>query len=139
MEKVRAVCGDVIGDDNRFDIIDKAKKAIIKSTNIESRPEEMKVLDNILYRCWQMGWLEKYSTPIEVMLTKLRNMAPNPKKENSYVFDPKGDYIPNLYFFDGEWHVTWLHKDDGDSIYDFVGDTPTEAVEKAYRFSKEIW
>lgn len=49
------VCGD-----NRFEIIEVAKKDIIESTNIKSSPEEMKVLDNILFRCWQMGWLDKY-------------------------------------------------------------------------------
>lgn len=49
-----------IVDDNRFEIIDKAKKDLIESTNIEMRPDEMKVLDSFLFRCWQMGWLDKY-------------------------------------------------------------------------------
>jgi len=48
-------CGD-----NRFEIIDKAKKDILEKTNIKSSPDEMKVLDNILFRAWQMGWLSKY-------------------------------------------------------------------------------
>lgn len=48
-------CGD-----NRFKVIEKAKEAILDSTNIESSPEEMAVLDNFLFRCWQMGWLKKY-------------------------------------------------------------------------------
>lgn len=51
--------------DNRFDIIEKAKKDIINSTNIESSPDEMKVLDNMLFRCWQMGWLDKYDDNIQ--------------------------------------------------------------------------
>lgn len=50
-----AICGD-----NRFEIIDKAKKDLIESTNIEMSPDEMKVIDNFLFRCWQMGWLDKY-------------------------------------------------------------------------------
>ena len=55
--------------DNRFDIIEKAKKDIINSTNIESSPDEMKVLDNMLFRCWQMGWLDKYDdNTIEIVL-----------------------------------------------------------------------
>ena len=49
------ICGD-----NRFKIIAKAKKAIIESTNIEQSPKEMEVFDNFLFRCWQMGWLDKY-------------------------------------------------------------------------------
>lgn len=52
--------------DNRFEIIEKAKQDMIKGTNIETSPDEMKVLDTILYRCWQMGWLEKYENKSEV-------------------------------------------------------------------------
>lgn len=47
-------------DDRRFATIEAAKMALIKGTNIEDSPEEMKVLDNILLRCWQMGWLDRY-------------------------------------------------------------------------------
>lgn len=50
---------DMVGD-NRFEIIAKAKADLIKSTNIESSEDEMQVLDNILFRCWQMGWLDGY-------------------------------------------------------------------------------
>lgn len=50
------VCGD-----NRFEIIEKAKTALIESTNIETSEDEMKVIDNFLFRCWQMGWLDKYA------------------------------------------------------------------------------
>lgn len=49
------MCGD-----NRFEIIDAAKKDLLESTNINTSPDEMKVLDNFLFRCWQMGWLDKY-------------------------------------------------------------------------------
>ena len=49
-------CGD-----NRFEIIENAKKDILEATNIGNSPDEMKVLDTFLFRCWQMGWLEKYN------------------------------------------------------------------------------
>lgn len=49
--------------DNRFDLIEKYKKKLIEATNIETSTEEMKVLDNILFRFWQMGWLEKLEQP----------------------------------------------------------------------------
>lgn len=45
--------------DNRFEVIEKFKKKLIESTNIETSPEEMMVIDNILFRFWQMGWLDK--------------------------------------------------------------------------------
>ena len=41
-------------------IIAKAKAALIESTNIETSPKEMAVLNDFLFRCWQMGWLDKY-------------------------------------------------------------------------------
>lgn len=49
------ICGD-----NRFEIIEAAKKDIIESTNINTDPEEMAVLSRFLFRCWQMGWLSRY-------------------------------------------------------------------------------
>ena len=52
---MEGICGD-----NRFEIIAKAKEDIMSSTNIKSSSDEMKVLDNFLFRCWQMGWLNKY-------------------------------------------------------------------------------
>lgn len=43
-------CGD-----NRFEIIDVVKNDLINSTNITK--EELKVLDNILFRLWQCDYL----------------------------------------------------------------------------------
>ena len=48
------VCGD-----NRFELIGEFKGKLVEGTNIETSPEEMAVLDNILFRFWQMGWLDK--------------------------------------------------------------------------------
>ena len=50
------ICGD-----NRFVIIERAKKDLLESTNIGNSSDEMKVLDSFLFRCWQMGWLNKYA------------------------------------------------------------------------------
>ena len=46
------ICGD-----NRFEVIAEYKKRLIESTNIESSPDEMAVIDSILFRFWQMGWI----------------------------------------------------------------------------------
>lgn len=43
--------------DNRFEIIAAYKKKLVEGTNIQARPEEMEVIDNILFRFWQMGRL----------------------------------------------------------------------------------
>lgn len=49
------ICGD-----NRFEIIGKAKQAILEETNIKDDKAQMAELDSFLFRCWQMGWLKKY-------------------------------------------------------------------------------
>ncbi len=49
--------------DNRFKLIEKYKKALIDSTNIESAQDEMAVLDDLLFRFWQMGWLDRLEQP----------------------------------------------------------------------------
>jgi hypothetical protein len=54
MERYTEVCGD-----NRFELIEKYKEKLVKATNIETSKEEMDVIDNILFRFWQMGWLDK--------------------------------------------------------------------------------
>lgn len=35
------------------------KQKLIEATNIETSADEMAVLDSILFRFWQMGWLDK--------------------------------------------------------------------------------
>ena len=59
------ICGD-----NRFEIIEKAKEDLIRSTNIESSPDEMAVLDSILFRAWQKGWLDKYEPDYKERMKK---------------------------------------------------------------------
>ena len=49
------ICGD-----NRFLVIKRAKTDLFESINIEMAPKEVEVIDSILFRCWQMGWLKKY-------------------------------------------------------------------------------
>lgn len=56
--------GDIVehcGDD-RFELIAKAKAELLDATNIESNPTDMAALDSILFRCWQMGWLDQLRT-----------------------------------------------------------------------------
>ena len=62
---MNVTCGD-----NRFEIIQKAKEDLIKSTNIEMAKDEMAVLDNILFRAWQMGWLDKYEPDYKKRMKK---------------------------------------------------------------------
>lgn len=81
-------CGD-----NRFEIIKKAKAELLKSTNIETSEDEMKVLDNFLFRCWQMNWLERYDKP--------RNPFDIPTISTDFVKE-QGLPCPNGYIFKDE-------------------------------------
>lgn len=60
--------------DNRFELIAKYKAKLIEATNIETSADEMAVIDNILFRVWQMGWLDRLEQPtvdaVQVMRCK---------------------------------------------------------------------
>jgi len=45
--------------DNRFELIEKYKAKLIEATNIETDTLGMAAIDSILFRFWQMGWLDK--------------------------------------------------------------------------------
>lgn len=53
---------DNICTDNRFEMIEKYLELLKQGTNIETSQEEMQVIENILFRFWQMGWLDKIET-----------------------------------------------------------------------------
>ena len=69
--------------DDRFEIIKRAREHIIDATNIECRPEEMQVLDNFLFRCWQMGWLKNDFHQLEKENAELESQIENLEKKNS--------------------------------------------------------
>lgn len=56
---------NVVCSDNRFELIEKYKAKLIESTNIETSLDEMNVLNSILFRFWQMGWLDKLEQPTD--------------------------------------------------------------------------
>lgn len=47
-----------ICNDNREILITKYYEKLIEETNIETSYDEMQVLKNILFRMWQLGWLD---------------------------------------------------------------------------------
>jgi len=73
-------------NDNRFELIEKAKQRLIKATNIETSPEEMRVLDSMLFRFWQMGWLENNNENYETLKERLEN------KQKQLLIDIRYDY-----------------------------------------------
>ena len=96
------MCNEACGD-NRFEIIEKAKNHILQSTNIETSKAEMAVLENFLFRCWQMGWLDRYDdqkkpVPPE---TKADTKPAIPTRELRVLFERESDtrtfYLAGLY------------------------------------------
>lgn len=49
------------------------------------------------------------------------------------VYRGRFGYAPNLYYFDQEWHVSWIDSAEGDCLCDFVGKSPEEAIINAHR------
>lgn len=55
--KSRCKGGDVCGD-NRFGMIKFFKNRLVEDTNIATSYDEMRVIDSVLFRFWQLGWLK---------------------------------------------------------------------------------
>ena len=45
-------------------------------------------------------------------------------------------FVPNLFQNSGLWYVSWINYFNGDTLenYTFIGDTPEEAIQKAYDY-----
>ena len=102
----RAICVD-----NRFEIIEKAKQAILEETNIKDDKAQMAELDSFLFRCWQMGWLKKYEQDNEgqALLYAVEKTAERTKKE---IFLKVADWLgKNLYKYAENIRIIRLIKD----------------------------
>jgi len=92
---------NIVVCDDRFEVIARAKKHIIKVTNIEQSPDEMKVLDSFLFRCWQIGWLDRFS---EVKTPELISLGNGQYEKKRYrPFDDTGELIQAWLDKGGKW------------------------------------
>ena len=87
-------------DDNRFELIEKYKKELIEATNIETAPDEMKVLDDLLFRFWQMGWLDSIDRMLLVKESAKTLMHSVGDSVSAKAFRNAGRFIQNA--IDGE-------------------------------------
>lgn len=67
-------------------------------------------------------------------MTALEKFQELPHINSLYELQEDWAYTPNLYHFEGEWHVSWIHCSEGDALNDFSGSTPEEAIDKAYKW-----
>lgn len=122
-------CGD-----NRFEIITRAKAHLLESTNIRDSKEEMEVLDNFLFRCWQMGWLRGYED-IEKKMLNLKPFDLEAAKAGKPVCTRDGRPA-RIICFDrtGKFPVVALvEAKDRDDIYSYLNcGKDNESVEKEY-------
>jgi len=91
---------DDMYDDNRFELIEKYKKELIEATNIETAPDEMTVLDDILFRFWQMGWLDSIDRMLLVKESAKTLMHSVGDSVSAKAFRNAGRFIQNA--IDGE-------------------------------------
>lgn len=107
--------------DNRFELIEKYKAKLIEATNIEDAHDEMAVIDNILFRFWQMGWLDMLEKPeLDDMkdLPSAQQWIPCserlPDKANFYICTMKDSLVKSVWYstFHGfEWEedvIAWM-------------------------------
>lgn len=117
-------------NDNRFELIEKAKQRLIKATNIETSPEEMKVLDNILFRFWQMGWLENNNENYEILKERLENKQKRLLRDIRYDYEKLFELKEQLNYYTKEkWQLNAIIRD----IESYSG-----YIERHYTLIKQI-
>ena len=84
---------NIICNDNRFEIVEKFKNRLIEATNIKSCPDEMAVIDNILFRFWQLGWLDKIDAAELIRCKDCKNFV---ESDPSH---PDCDYCKRMCWF----------------------------------------
>ena len=117
-------------NDNRFELIEKAKQRLIKATNIETSPEEMKVLDSILFRFWQMGWLENNNENYEILKERLENKQKQLLRDIRYDYEKLFELKEQLNYYTKEkWQLNAIIRD----IESYSG-----CIERHYTLIKQI-
>lgn len=107
---------DICGD-NRFEIIQKAKQLLIKSTNIKDSPEEMKVIDTILFRMWQMGWLPESQEKQKLWnWISIKDRLPENDDRvivrlRSNEYSKVNDKMKIAFFYGGRFYIYIAHSD----------------------------
>ena len=61
-----------------------------------------------------------------------------PHLDGNYNIVDDWGYTPNLYHFDTQWFVDWIHCEEGDSLLSYSGKTPEEAIMKACTIFKTL-
>ena len=114
--------------DDRIEKIAYAKHILMESTNIEGSPDEMAVIDSILFRMWQMGWLPE--VPEEFKAKKLEI-----RWEVKRI--PWGTALIETDFYNGKKDDEWLVCERLDKDYDM--ELEIKARKRILKDSNPAW
>ena len=115
--------------------IDKSA-VVAEIERIEHETNYEAFTDEVLGKRWACNHIKSFINTLEVKeagdnsLEKFKSLQHISGDLKSTLED--WGYAPNLYHFDGSWHVDWISCEEGDSIKGFTADTAEEAINEAY-------
>lgn len=71
-----------------------------------------------------------------ILFTHLPNITVEEREDNFVVCGEDEGYIPHLYHFEGKYGIDWIGSE-GDTLHYINGDTPEDAIIKAYTWCKD--
>jgi len=125
-------------DDGRFELIEKYKLMLMESTNISDSEDELKVLDTILFRFWQMGWLDKLEQQTAQQWIPCSEMEP--KESGYYLCTHGGSGFVGLDYYTTQEQAEELFADPEDEYLDleeYIGWTSKNVI--AWMHRPEPW
>ena len=69
-----------------------------------------------------------------LLFTQLPCITIEEKADNFVVCEKDHGYIPNLYRFEGEYVIDWIHVSESDSLHVITGITPEQAIRNAFKW-----
>ena len=69
-----------------------------------------------------------------LLFTQLPCITIEEKADNFVVCEKYCGYIPNLYKFEGEYCIDWIHVSESDSLHVITGITPEQAIRNAFKW-----
>lgn len=128
-------------DDNRFEIIKELKEYIIESSNIETSPDEMKVLDDICFRLWQLGLTLDTKRKLEKLKKAIKLLKEKPEVLEFGLENFEWDEYQQLYIYVYEYTDTIHEYNFSMEEYVELGSIETEEyslTKQEYDLLKEV-
>lgn len=69
-----------------------------------------------------------------LLFTQLPCITIEEKADNFVVCEKDCGYVPNLYQFEDEYCIDWIHVSESDSLHVITGITPEQAIRNAFKW-----